>query len=942
MKKFIEKAAERILQKHGNNLADVLVLMPNQRSCTYFRNTLQQMAQSAILAPEITTLQSWMLSHSGMVVADNIELVTELYACHKNIGGTYTLDEFISQANVMLEDFDKIDMQMADPRLFFKNLEALQSMKTYVPGEEEPSEYNIRYRKFWEDFGALYHMLRDRLLADKKGYTGLVLRQVAENINAINVDGLGIIYLIGFSGLNKVDEVVFEFMQAKFDTEIIWDADKYYVNDELMEAGYYFRKYNSKFRIKKDEIVDEIRTTPKQLQVIGAAKNIGQVKVVADILQHKLGIDETNALDTVVVVPDEKLLGPLLANIPANIPSINITMGLSIAGSNAASWLEIIFRLYEGSLRYKSKSGVQRYYYRDVFELLQHTFFHLMFGRTNTDMFVQEMKAQNRILIRREELHKILEKNTGIVLFEGEDAQTYAKYLHHLLNLLIDKLIKRARGGNTSLAAEAEIAFRLQNILNNTESIFRMGDSISIKTYIALLRENFRSERVPLEGDPVQGLQIMGLQETRSLDFKNVIILSANEGILPSGKSTRTYIPYELQREFLTTYREKDAVTAYLFYRLFHKAENVFILYNTEPDELGGGEKSRFILQLEAELREANPQAVITDMVFAVDPPASADEQPIIIDKNETVMEKLDKILLNTEKGMSPSALNTYINCTLQYYFRYIACLREQDDMEESLEASTIGDAVHHALEKIYEERKDKPLQPEDIRAVLNDKSRTEYLIKEKIKERFDNESLSRGKNLLLYKVCVKLVEEFLKAQATNIETLSDSGVDMSVTMLEGKLSHNMTIRGKEITIQGKIDRIENVGGVVQIADYKTSTKSTIPILNDDTWEALFADPKYSKTVQLLVYSWLYYRANGSVDVPIRSGIYWLRDAALGLDTLRINKLDDVIDTQTILMFEEKLKGAMSELLDETVPFTKTIDVERCKYCEFIKICGRD
>lgn len=943
MKKFLEKAAEKILQKHGANLSGVLVLMPNQRSCTYFRNALQQMAEKAVFAPEITTLQNWMLSHSGMVVADNIELVTELYACHKNIGGQLTLDDFIGQANVLLDDFDKIDLQMADARLFFKNLEALQSMKVYEPGEEnEPDEYKIQYRKFWEDFGMLYQQLRKRMLEDKKGYNGLVLRYVAENLSALQLEVIKNkpVYLIGFSGLNKVDEAAFNYLQQNAETEIIWDADKYYVNDPLMEAGHYIRKYIPQYGIRKDELIDEMRTTPKNIQVIGAAKNIGQVKVMADILQHRLNVNETNALDTVVVVPDEKLLSPLLANIPANVPTINITMGLNIAGSNAATWLDIIFRLYENSLRYKSKQGIQRFYYRDVFELLQHTFFHLLFGRTHVDAFVQEMKKQNRILIRREEMEKVLKENTGTVLFDGEDTQEFAKYLQHITGLLIDKLMRFARAGNTTYAADAEIAFRLQSILNNTESIFSMGDKVSIKTYIALLRENFRNERVPLEGDPVQGLQIMGLQETRSLDFKNVIILSANEGILPSGKSTRTYIPFELQNEFLTTYKDKDAVTAYLFYRLFHKAENVFILYNTEPDELGGGEKSRYILQLQQELPIANAQAEITDSIFAVDPPPNAGEQPIVIDKNEEVIARLHKLL--TESGMSPSALNTYINCTLQYYFRYIAGLREQEDMEESLEASTIGSAVHYALEMIYKDRLNTPLDVNFIKAALTDKARIEHLVKEELKERFDNESLTRGKNLLLYKVCVKLVEEFLKAQITNIETLADSGVDMEVNMLEDKLTHEMNIHGKEITIQGKIDRIENVGGIVQIADYKTTTKSTIPVLNDETWDALFADPKYSKTVQLLVYSWLYYRHNGSVDVPIRSGIYWLRDAGVGLDTLRLDKTNDLIDTPTILRFEDKLKEAMGGLLDQTIPFAKTEDVDRCVYCEFIKICGRD
>ncbi|MES2619420.1 MAG: PD-(D/E)XK nuclease family protein [Bacteroidota bacterium] len=935
MKKFLTITAEKILAKHGNNLSDVLVLMPNQRSCTYFRNELKRLAQQAVFAPEISTLQNWMLSQSDLVVADNIELITDLHACHKSIGGDLSLDDFMGTANVMLTDFNELDLQMADAKLFFRNLEMLQSMKTYEPGET-PTEYKIKYRKFWEEFGLLYQLLRKRLKEKGKGYSGMILREVAEELSSqLTIP----VYLIGFSGLNKADEVVIEHL-LQTNAQMLWDADEYYVKDEMNEAGFFFRKYLSKFRIDKEQFHKEIAELPKNISVIGAAKNMGQVKVVADILQNKLRLTEKEFLDTVIVVPDEKLLSPLLASLPENISSVNITMGLGMAGTNPATWVEILFRLYENSVKYQSKSGVQRYYYKEIFELLQHNFFRLLFGKLRTDAFIEKMKEQNRILIRKEEISSSFEGKLNSIFFEGNDTKGFAKYLSGIFTALLDTLIKRARGGNTVFASDAEITYRLLNIIQNTQSIFATDESISIKTYIALLRENMHNERVPLEGDPVEGLQIMGLQETRSLDFKNVIILSANEGILTSGKNMSTYIPYEVRREFLNTYKERDAVTAYLFYRLFHKAENVFILFNTEPDELGGGEKSRFILQLEHELKGANSKAEIRDLVFAVDPPSAIGEQLIIIDKNEPVMNKLDDIL--TKSGISPSALNSYINCTLQYYFRYVAGLREQDDMEENMEAATIGSAVHHALEKIYDVKKGEPISSEQLEEVSKDKSKIEALIREHLSERFDIESLSNGKNLLLYKVCVKLTEEFLKYEIQNLKQLADSGADMQIEMLEEKLSHQLEVNGKQILVSGRVDRIERTGGIIQIADYKTSTKSPIPILNEETWEELMTAPKFSKPVQLLVYAWLYYRANESKNISLRSGIYWLRAAQKKLDTLRVDKENDLIDVPTILKFEVKLKVLLAELTDTAIPFTKTEDIQRCKYCEFANICQRD
>jgi ATP-dependent helicase/nuclease subunit B len=944
MKKFLTAAAEQILNKHGNNLSRVLVLMPNQRSCVYFRNELKTQAKKAVFAPEITTLQHWMLAQSKLVVADNIELVTELYACHKAIGGELSLDDFIGTAHVMLDDFNELDLQMADAKSFFRNLELLQSMKTYEPGET-PTEYKIKYRKFWEEFGLLYHSLRKRLKEKGKGYSGMIIREVAESFYSVLPLGEpenkahDAVYLIGFSGMNKSDEMVVEHLIQHSNAEMIWDADEYYVNDEMNEAGYFFRKYKSKFKIPPEQLHKEIAATKKNIPVIGVAKNMGQVKVAADILQNQLKLTEAQLLDTVVVVPDEKLLSPLIAALPENITSINITMGLSMKGTNAATWLEIIFRLYENSVKYQGRWGGQRFYYKDIFELLQHNFFKLLFSKVRTDDFVYELKKQNRILVRREEINTVFEAKLNALFFAGDDAKAFSKYLEALFTELLDILIKRARAGNTQFASDAEIAFRLLNIIKNTQTIFKTADSISIDTYIALLREDIYNERVPLEGDPIEGLQIMGLQETRSLDFKNVIILSANEGILPSGKSMSTYIPYEVRREYLSTYKERDANTAYLFYRILHKAENVFILYNTEPDELGGGEKSRFILQIQHELKAANPKADIQDLIFAVDPPAVIGEQIISVKKDEAVMKKLNSIL--TESGISPSALNTYINCSLQYYFRYIAGLREQDDMEENIEAATIGSAVHFALEKIYT-RDAGHITIEYIESVLKDQGRIEELIRENLRERFDMEALSRGKNLLLYKVCVKLVEEFLKYELINLEQLSDNGASLKIEMLEGKLLHTLDINGKQIKVQGRIDRVESINGVIQIADFKTSMKSTIPILNDETWEELMSNPKYSKPVQLMIYAWLYYRSNNSRDISLSSGIYWLRATQKKLDTLRVTRESDLIDVPAILKFEEKLTILLSELTNAEVPFTKTLEIERCIYCEFANICGRN
>lgn len=937
MKKFLARVAESIKAKHGNNLSNVLVLFPNQRSCTYFVNQLKQQAERVVLAPEVSTLQNWMLAQSNLQATERIELLAELYSCYQQIGGDLSFDEFIGTAQVLLNDFEEIDLQMANAKSFFKNLELMQSMKTFQPGET-PTEYHLRYRKFWEDFGKLYYSFRTQLFEKQRAYPGMALRDVAENAKQINISA-DAIYLVGFGLLNKCDEAMFLHLIKNHQAEVLWDVDKYYVNNTINEAGKYFRDHSSKYKQVNEHFTNHISTEQKQIKIIGAAKNIGQVKVAANILQNELNLTEEPALDTVIVLPDEKLLSPLIANLPVNIPAVNITMGVSILGTSAAGFFNILFKMYLHAQKYTSGHHRLRFYYKDIFDLLQHNYIRLLFGSLPTEAFICKMKKQNRVIISIAELEEAFEGKLNILLPPVTDAQAFAAMLQQVATRLLQVLIDKARKGNSLLAADAEITFRLLQIFSATQNIFSASKPLSIKTYVSLLTETLRNTRVPLEGEPVQGLQIMGLQETRNLDFKNVILLSANEGILQKGKTANSYIPFDLQREFLLTYKEHDALNAYLFYRLFHHAENIFILYNTEPDELGGGEKSRLILQLQHELQKVNPKANIRDMLFAVDPPPAISEASIVISKNTEVQERLTKLL--THSGLSPSALNTYINCSLQYYFRYIAGLREQDDMEENMDAATIGSAVHHALEKIYEPQVGKTITAAFAEKQAGDKKRIEELVREKLAERFSKDSLSNGKNLLLFTVCVKLTETFLKHEATRLLTTKATGSSLTLQTLEGELQSEIVVNGLPVKVKGRVDRIDEEDGVIQIADYKTSKYSAIPVLNDDVWQELMTNPKYAKPVQLLVYAWLYQQMQ-TKPVPVRSGIYWLRHHDKGLDTLRISKTDDVLTSETIHTFEEKLRTVIAEMLNPEIPFAKTADKERCKYCDFKNICQRN
>jgi len=944
MEKFLAKVAKHLLDIHGNNMSKVIVLMPNHRSCIYLQQALRNGAAQTIWSPEIITLKDWIFKRSPLSIIEPLEQVLELYDVFKIKEGEETFEEFLSIARVMLADFDEVDMQLTDAKPFFNFLERLQSLKVYEPGEEE-SEYTIRYRKFWKLFRELYFAYREQLLASKKGYAGMIYRDVAERMKKEDITfapGLSF-YLVGFSTMNKCEESIVQQVREKSNLEIIFDTDKYYVEDEFQEAGSFFRNKRGLLRYdSKLWQTDLISTREQRLNVIGVAKNIGQTRVVADILSNKLKLGPEGEKETAVIVLDEKLLNPLLAAIPENISALNISMGYPLRESPIAELLRSLFSLHENVERFKSKRKNQlRFYYKDIFDLFHHPYSaYLVPDKQVVSDFVEDIRHYNRMLVSEDELkQKFAGSQVDKLFWYTNDTGEFLNRLAGLIDALRITFLEFTQTKEKDLSVDLELLFYVNNSVTNLRnSLAHNTSGLTIQSVRKLLLEDMRNVRIPFDGEPVRGLQMMGMIETQCLDFKNVIVVSMNEGIFPSGKTQHSYIPYEMRKEFLTTHKEKDAYSAYLFYRLLQRTENVYLLYNTESDEMGGGEKSRFILQLQHELKLVNPKAVINDLVYSVDPPAPLPEEEIVISKDDALLQKFIKD--NETFGISPSAINTYINCTLQYYFRYIAQLREQDDVEESIEAATLGTAVHFVLENVYADVVDKPVTPEFIESVMQNRKRIDQLLQESFSKRFEGDSLKHGKNYLLYRVCLKLVDEFLKKEKEQMKLLDAKGHAMKILMLEKSLQHHVQVGEHNIKIKGKVDRVDESNNVISIADYKTGTPHGSKIISDDI--TLFSsDPQYAKAMQLLTYAWMFWRSTGSKDIQLRSGIYWLRDTSKGFDSLKMDD-DERINRNVLQAFEEVLRKVLSELINPEVPFTKTIEVERCAHCEFIKICGRE
>ncbi|MCW3124704.1 MAG: hypothetical protein JWO03_362 [Bacteroidetes bacterium] len=938
MKNFLTQVGEYVRGGHPGDLQKVLLCFPNNRAAYFavreFRANLPQDA----LMPHLITMEKWVHGLSKKALAQNIELINILFKVYKEVGGIDDFETFIPTAYTMLADFDEVDMQLVRAKQFFKDLYDIKSLNTFLEDEETLTEYSKNYKDFWDIFRQCYFKLQEVLGASNKAYNGMIYRDVAESIHQQDLNKYSKIYFVGFSGLAKSEQKVIAYLLDTNDAEFLVDADTYYLNDSRQEAGYFFREYKKSWKIKAFKWEQPyMLETPKQIDIIGVARNIGQAKLTGDILQNHLKVTPENLKDTVVVLLDEKLLQPLMASLPDSVDTVNITMGLPLSHMQLTDFMRHISDLQNNSS--VSSQGAQRFYHRDVITLLQHTYFKLL--SKNSDSLpeaIRYIRANNKITITKDELFDWFRDDTDIINILFDKTGSIGGYISHL-TAIIDMLYERfITIGEANVATDIEVLFWLKKVLLDLQEQLSEFEPVwDIKSLQKLIENEIKGTRLPFESDKADGLQVMGILETRCLDYKNVIILSMNEGILPSGKTSQTFFPYDLRKGNMSTHKERDAIAAYLFYRLMQRAENVYLVYNTESDLLGGGEKSRFILQMQHELKDKT-NIQMRERNFVLGAEMRQAERPIIIQKNEGVKQILKKYL--SQKGLSPTALNSYINCTLQFYFKNILALREQDEIEEDMEASTIGSAVHYALEHIYKDTLNKPLTVDFLKQAIANTDKVGSLIREFLKERFEVQSLQQGKNYLLYNVCTSLVINFLRNEMKRVQELEAEGKTGIVILLEQEMKVTLEKSGFEIIIKGLTDRVDKIEGVVNIADYKTgdSKKGKIKI---DNLPELKTSPEYSKAFQLMMYAWLYRSVHGKQPNGMRSGIYWLRHAEGKYEPLQKDK-SDILSDATLDEFEGILNEILLEMVSESVPFTKTEDRERCKYCDFVKICARD
>ncbi len=900
MQTYLNSVVQDISAK-THNLSNYTFILPSKRAGVFLKDEFKSSLHQTTILPKIISIEEFIKELSTINSIDTTTLLFEFYHIYKQhtpLKEIDTFDQFSTWATILLQDFNEIDRHLIDPAYIFGYLKDIKRLEELLKGKKKTDLIKKR-SDFFEKLELYYTSLYKHLIEKKIGYQGLQYREAVDNIHFyINNSKDTKIVFVGFNALNKAEEKIFQELLNDNIATIYWDIDKHYYNSNH-SASSFIKKYHknwSYYRSNPFNWITDGFSYKKNIKIIGAPKNTSQIKYAGEILSVIKDATD-NYRNTALVLADESLLTTTLNSLPTAVKNVNITMGYDLKNIPIANLFEVLFKLH-----INSKQG--RFYYKNLLSVLNHPQIKTLFKETNLwKKLSSKISAYNYTYVAKSDLLKIAENtnqefDSSSFLFDNwnDNATTAIDNCSRLITILQEK--------ESLNQLEKEYTYRFYTIfqqLSNLNASF--GYITNIKTLYQFYKQLLQNEKLSFKGEPLTGLQIMGMLETRVLDFKNLIITSVNEGILPASKSDNSFIPFDIKKEVgLPTYQEKDAIFSYHFFRLLQRAENIYLIYNTESDAYGSGEQSRFLTQLEI-LKENEIEK------FVVSPKVIKTKNELKqLPKNELLLDGLRQL---ADKGFSPTTLTTYILNPFEFYKQKILRIREVEEVEETIAANTLGTIIHKTLEALYIPSKGLYLT-EDAIKIMKTKVSNEVK-KWFIKEYGSN--YTSGKNLLIYKVAHQFIDNFL-AQETS---LLKQGKRIKIIALEKDLEATITIEGLSfpIHLKGQADRIDEVDGTIRIIDYKTG-KVTQSQLNSKDWSLLTSDYKYSKSFQVLFYALLYTQMN-SIDldaIQLESGIISFKNLKSGF--LKVNKNN--VSKDDLTNFIIQLKQLIVEIFDVEKP----------------------
>ena len=891
MAQFIENVVKDLVQNQKNFINTTLVL-PGKRPMLFFKQEFQRQAQNIIL-PQMKSIEELMSELSGLEIISGINLWFKAYQAYKKIvDKPDSFEDFIKWGPTVLKDFDDIDASLQPAHKVLDYLVSVERISQWGDGKIEIGKNEIiqNHLTFWGIVSKLYFQLQQDLLDSKEGYAGMVFRIASEKVEEIVENRTSHYVFAGFNALTKAEQALIFRLEKENLATLYFDADKYYYENPNQEAGSFLRKYKEKIK-PINWVVDEF-SKPKNLQTIGVAKQVGQAKYIADLIRN---LNEDEIKNTALILADESILPAILNSLPENITHLNISMGIPLRSVPLAQFFKSIFELQMN--REKLGKGTM-FYFKNVLQILENKTLSL-FSTDESRKLIGDIRLQNRIFNSQNSIQNALGESIFKSIFHIPKSIT--EFIHHLKNWTDDLLHHPSM--NDLLMKE--YLFFFKKVFNQLhENLLSVDDIKDYRTLFLLYNKIVSSETISFIGEPLQGLQLMGLLETRLLNFDNIIMTSVNDEILPLGRQNNTFIPYDIRKQMkLNTFTENDSIYAYHFYRLIQRAKNAYFVYDTEADGMGSGEKSRFLAQIKF---ESNHEVKET---FAAPSFITKPLKEIIVPKTDETMAKLQNW---AEYGISPSSLSTYLRNPLDFYEQRVFNVNEVEEAEEIVSARTLGNIVHGALEDLYTPYIGHILHENDFKNIekIKDKTLQEHFSKE-----YKDGHLDKGPNYLIYKIAERIVDGVLSKDTT---TAKEN--EFVIRALESKHEVDFTLtNGKIVKLKGVIDRIDSVNNQIRIIDYKTGYAKDISVKTEEI-ETVYQKEDKAKQLQLIFYAHLFYADKENLTKDIELCIYPIKFPNKDLIKLSVDK-NTTIDYSIVENSTSPMSTLIEEILNQEIPF---------------------
>ena len=964
MNSFLYRIAQVYYSEFKESISDLTFVFPNRRAGLFFQRYISEIAARPVFSPEIVTINECFAAASHWQTADRLSNLFRLYRIYKEQSGSdETFDSFVFWGEMLLSDFEDVDKYRVDARQLFTNITELKQIDQLFNVFSEKQVEAIR--QFWsnfvpvtegktsEDFVAtwkillpVYEQFRAELTAENIATEGMICRDVADRLRAKEIipefEKKQFVF-IGFNALNPCERTLFAELQKRDQADFYWDYEASELRDPENQASRFYAEnihvFPSKYTI--EPVIEALQD--KEIELIAVPSAVGQTKQAYAILNNLFPEEVPNQswIKTAIVLPDESLLVPLLHSLPAQIGKVNVTMGFPLKSTPVSGLIEHIFELQR---RMRASGNRISFYHQTVSNILNHQYIALLCN-DDANRITRQMAENNWIYVDAEELRK--NELLATIFIPQTDTATFLPYLLHILRNLQNGW-QQASNEEHNYQLECDFLYQYYVTINRMADIMKdkpIEVDMNIDTLVRLTRQLTAGITIPFVGEPLDGLQIMGVLETRGLDFENLIITSFNEGVFPQKSSTNSFIPYNLRQGFeLPTTEHQDAITAYNFYRLINRASKIYFLYDSRTEGMQTGEVSRFMNQLHYHYGvKVQKKTISFDIGFE-------NAQAIEIKKTPIVMDKLLRFTSREENSpsLSASSINTYIDCPLQFYLTKVEDVEQADEVLETVEANMFGTLFHAVMENLYKPYKGLMMQESDFDTLISnrlqiDKEITFAFAINYFKKKNNAIVPLEGNNLLIASVLRKYILQVLKIDKTH--------APFRYINSEDRCSIHYPIQQGErnVNLKGFIDRIDEKEGHVRILDYKTG----IGKLEFKNLDEVFEHNKENRpkfVLQTFLYGIFYkekYKeeAQGKIITP---GIYYMRDVFKDdFDTeLHAKPERSINDTVTdFALYEDEFRAHLTESLEEIfnpeMPFVQTENTKICQYCPYVGVCNR-